>query len=227
MIPRRGGLGVVVDYAEDGQALVAALSDGLHAAANQHLGDVGRAEAFAGSDDGGKYLLGYLGGVEHIGFAHVAGVAAVPARLLSEVAEQRRAPAVADLAVREHRVELGAGGAAFGLVLHALYEVDAAFSVLRAVEENAVGGEAVASGAPGFLVVAFYGVGHIVVGDHADVGLVYAHAEGDGCDDDGNLVADEAFLGSLPEVGVQSGVIGPGVYAVPCEFLDQFLASSL
>ena len=48
-------------------------------------------------------------------------------------------------------------------------------------------GEAVATGAAGFLEEVFEGFGEIVVIDGADVGFIDAHAEGDGSDHDGAL----------------------------------------
>ena len=59
----------------------------------------------------------------------------------------------------------------------------------------------------------------------ADVGLVYAHAEGDGGDDDRRVAAEEALLGLAPNVILQPGVVGqraeasvgePGRPSPPC-----------
>ena len=46
------------------------------------------------------------------------------------------------------------------------------------------------------------------MGDEADVGLVDAHAEGDGCDHDDAVLAHEPVLVPLAHVGVEAGVVG-------------------
>ncbi len=66
--------------------------------------------------------------------------------------------------------------------------------VAGAEEQHAFAGQAVAAGAAGFLVVALDVFGQIVMDDEADVGLVDAHAEGDGGADDAHFVAQEKFL---------------------------------
>ena len=76
------------------------------------------------------------------------------------------------------------------LVLHALV----ADHVGPRVEQHAVAREAVAPGAPDLLVVALDRARHLAVDDVAHVRLVDAHAEGDGRDDDVDLVAREGVL---------------------------------
>ena len=66
--------------------------------------------------------------------------------------------------------------------------------VAGAEEQHAFAGQAVAAGAAGFLVIALDVLRQIVVDDEADVGLVDAHAEGDGRADDAHLVAQEKLL---------------------------------
>ena len=64
-------------------------------------------------------------------------------------------------------------------------------AVGEAVEQDGAGGQAIASGAADLLVVGFEGGGQGDVDDGADVGLVDAHAEGDGRDDDCELAGEE------------------------------------
>ena len=52
--------------------------------------------------------------------------------------------------------------------------------VVRGVEEYGIGGLSIASGTSGLLVVGFGRIGHLIVYDHAHVGLVDTHAEGVG-----------------------------------------------
>ena len=57
-------------------------------------------------------------------------------------------------------------------------------------------------------------LGQVEVGDEAHVGLVDAHAEGDGGDHDDAVLAQEAALVGGAHCGVQAGVVGQGVDAV-------------
>ncbi len=79
------------------------------------------------------------------------------------------------------------GGVAKGEV----FQYDA---VVRAGEELADGGLAIATGATGFLRVVFERLRQVVVIDGADVCFVDAHAEGDGGDDDIGLAVHEGIL---------------------------------
>src|SRR3546814_7700630 len=65
----------------------------------------------------------------------------------------------------------------------------------------------------GFLVVALDRLGQVEVGDEAYVGLVDAHAEGDGGDDHHALVAQETALVLRARRRIQAGVVGQGVVA--------------
>ena len=85
----------------------------------------------------------------------------------------------------EDLVEDAADGVGGGGV--AVDEVFEDAEVVGAGEEFAGGGLAVAAGTADFLGVVFEGLGEVVVDDAADVGLVDAHAEGDGGGDDGGF----------------------------------------
>jgi hypothetical protein len=52
------------------------------------------------------------------------------------------------------------------------------------------------------------------VGDEAHVGLVDAHAEGDGGHHHDAVLAQEAVLVAAAHVGVQAGVVGQGAHAL-------------
>ena len=86
--------------------------------------------------------------------------------------------------------------------------------IAQAVGHPRIRGQAVASGASGFLIVAFHALGQIEVGDEAHVGLVDAHAEGDGGDHDDAFFAQESFLVFVARGGIQSGVIGQRIPAL-------------
>ena len=132
------------------------------------------AAAVEGSD-GGDEAIGFEGGEE--GFGDVgAGVGGE-----GEIVEGD----VEIGALAEEGVDDGGDGAwARGI---AADEVAERVEVVAAGEDFAVSGEAVATGAAGFLEEVFEGFGEIVVIDGADVGFIDAHAEGDGSDHDGAL----------------------------------------
>ena len=69
-----------------------------------------------------------------------------------------------------------------------------------AVEQDGARGQAIAAGAADLLVVGFDGGGQGGVDDGADVGLVDAHAEGDGGDDDFELAGLEGVLDAFADV---------------------------
>ena len=112
-----------------------------------------------------------------------------------------------------------------------LDEVSGAVAGFTGVVEDAEGGETVAPGAAGFLVVVLEGLREGPVDDEADVGFVDAHAEGGGGDDD--VVAGRVGEPGICSVGFfllgEAGVVGsvvalaqviPGVYScrgcMPC-----------
>ena len=127
----------------------------------------------------------------------------------AEVGEQAHAPAVVRLGQREQRVELAALAAlelfgSWALVDHPPL-VD---HVGQAVGHPGVGGQAVAAGAAGLLVVALDVLRQVEVRDEAHVGLVDAHAEGDRRDHHDAVLAQEAVLVALAHAGVEAGVVG-------------------
>ena len=73
---------------------------------------------------------------------------------------------------------------------------------------------AVAPGASDLLVVRLDRSRHVEVGHEADVGLVHAHPERVGRDDDRDLAAQEALLGCTPLRVVHAGVVAGRVHAV-------------
>ena len=90
----------------------------------------------------------------------------------------------------------------------ALEEAFVDATIGEAVKEDGAGGEAVAAGAADFLVVGFDGAGQRGVEDGANVGLVDAHAEGDGGYDDVELAGLELALDALTGGCFEAGVVG-------------------
>ena len=91
----------------------------------------------------------------------------------------------ADFAERDEVVELPPLDALALLGRIALGNLaPAQLDVAGAIERERVGGQAVAAGAADLLIVGLDRRGHVGVKDEAHVGLVDAHAEGDGRADD-------------------------------------------
>src|SRR6185437_15160982 len=78
------------------------------------------------------------------------------------------------------------------------------------VEQDGARGVAVAAGAADLLVKGLDGAGKRDVDDGADVGLVDAHAEGDGGDDDLELAGEEVALDAVTCGGVETSVVRGG-----------------
>ncbi len=108
----------------------------------------------------------------------------------------------------DHLAELLAGDLALVRIGFLLDEGDLLGDVAGGEEQEALGGQAVASGAPGLLVIALGVLRQIVMDDEADVRLIDAHAEGDGGADDLDLVAQEALLVFRALLGGEPGVVG-------------------
>lgn len=92
-----------------------------------------------------------------------------------------------------------------------------------AVEEEAIGTQAVTAGAPDLLVIAFQVFGQVVMENEADIGFINAHTESDGGDDDGDVVTDKLLLVETAVGVVEAGVVGEGVPAVALELLGELV----
>src|SRR5512147_1342275 len=79
-----------------------------------------------------------------------------------------------------------------------------------AVKQETVRGQAVTPGTTDLLIIIFDALGQVEVNDEAYVGLVDAHAKGDGRNDDLRIVADEGILISFSFRIFESCVIWAG-----------------
>ena len=82
--------------------------------------------------------------------------------------------------------------------------------VFRAPKQPGLGGVAIASGAPGFLVIGLDRFWDARVGDEADVGLVDAHPERNGRRNHHLLGLDKRRLVARPYLRLEAGMIGHG-----------------
>ena len=164
--------------------------------AEQHVDQVHDAEALAGAVDAGERHPGGLGSLPGIHrFEAIVALGAFARMFLAEVAQEGLVAAGGGFAEAQQGVEL----AQFDTL--ALFRRIAGqqhlahrHHVAQAVGHPGIGGQAVAPGATGFLIVAFHALGQVEVGDEAHVGLVDAHAEGHRGDHDHAFLAQEALL---------------------------------
>ena len=134
----------------------------------------------------------------------VIAVAALIWGLVGKVVEQYFAAAAGDFAEAEHGVQLVALGAfklfgAVGVLCHLLQ----AHHILQAIDHPGIGGLAIAAGAAGFLIIGFDAFGQIQVGDKAHIWFIYAHAKGDGGDNNHAVFAQESASDGFAAVGWQ------------------------
>ena len=168
-----------------------------------------QAEPLAGAGHGGEQLARVLGGVADLGwFEAVVAVAAAPGVFFAEVGEQSLGPAAGGVAVLDDLFELVAGVLLLGGVFLLLDEVLDLAAVAAGVEEDAVRGQAVAAGAAGLLVEALDVAGQVGVKHEADVGLVHAHAKGNGGAHHPRVAENKGVLVGLAHLGRQAGVVG-------------------
>src|SRR5262249_3352737 len=162
----------------------------------EDVDEMADAEALPGAVDGGDRLLRGDGAVPAFD-RRKAGVAiaARPVLAFAEIAEQHLPAATRALAEAEQRIELLPLDAALLLgQVAALDAADERHHVGHAVGHPGIGREPVASGPAGLLVIGLEAARRIEMGDEAHVGLVDAHAEGDGGDDDDAFLLEEALL---------------------------------
>ncbi len=104
--------------------------------------------------------------------------------------------------------EAGDAGKVFDRRVVAFEEALVNFAIGKAMEEDDAGRKAVAAGASDLLVIAFEGGGQGGVDDGADVGLVDAHAKGDGGDDHFDGALEEGALHLVADGAVEASVVG-------------------
>ncbi|MCY1215266.1 hypothetical protein D9M72_271080 [compost metagenome] len=217
-----GGVAEVFAHAEHAERFVAVLLGAFGDLAAQDVDDVARAVALAAflpqAVDGGQHLLRRDRPVPGLRGIQADVAIAAGRDLLAEVGQQAHAPAFHRFAQPQHGVELLAEPPAVGLLAGRFVDHAALLHhVLQAIGQPGGGGQAVAAGAAGLLVIAFHGLGQVDVGHEADVGFVDAHAERNGGHHDHAVLAQEARLVGGAHLGAEPGVVGHGVDALVAE----------
>ena len=142
-------------------------------------------------------------------------------RLLAEVV----AAHVELLARAEHFSHERLDGRGLGRVAEG--EVFQRHRVIRAGEQFAERGLAVAARAPDFLLIVLQRLRQVEMDDAADVRLIYPHAEGDGRHDDFTGAAHEGLLRRVAILGAHPRVIRPRREARPREVRGHVLGGFL
>ena len=107
-----------------------------------------------------------------------------------------------------------------GLALHELIEL---LQVLVAIESQTDALSAVASGTARLLIVALKRLGYVVVNDEAHIGLVDAHAKGNGSHNNINLLHEEVVLSLRARGAVKPGMISLSLDVVGTQHVGQVL----
>ena len=106
-----------------------------------------------------------------------------------------------------------------GLAFHELLQF---LEIFVRIEGNAKALAAISAGASCFLVISFKAFGNVVVDDESHIGLVDAHAKGDGSHNHIDVFFKKSILGVATHLGIQSCVIGARIDVVGAKHLGEF-----
>ncbi len=143
---------------------------------------------------------------------------------LAEMCEDRLAAATCGLANAEKRVELGAFDA-LDLVggIAAVDHPTALDDIGHAIGHPDLGGQAIATGAAGLLIIGLDGARKIEMGDISHIRLVDPHAEGNGCDEAQFLLFQKGILMPVAHIPLETGVIRQRMNALPVQPIGRLL----
>ena len=152
----------------------------------------------------------------------VAAVAILLGILFSEIVQQRLAPADRTLGIGNRFLQQQLTDLLFGqrLALHEFFEF---LNILITIKGQAVSSAAVAARAARLLIIAFEGLGNIVMDYITHVGLVDTHAESDRRDDHIDLLIQESILIRRTGNGIHAGMVRRHLDAVGGQQFGQLL----
>ena len=202
-------LGVMRPAAEDLAEMVVELDNLFGPGAREHVDDMGGAEALAGLHHGGEREACIVGRLDQgDGIETGVAIAAGP-RALAEIGKQRHPAAARRLAKPDQGVEpLMRAPLVVVAAVIAVDEHPAHADVVEPVEHARLAGGSVAGRAADLLVIGLDPRRDVGVEDVADIGLVDAHAEGDGRDDHHPRLGDEDVLVSVAVLRGHPGMVG-------------------
>ncbi len=190
----------------------------LGVGAAQHIDHMLDAKPLVDPIDTGQRLLCLHGRIEtfrRVG-ADIA-VAAVLRQGIPEVTEQDPPTTGNGLGQRDHRVQFVQLDALLLRILVGINQSTRSDHVLGTVQQQRIGGQAVAPCPPRLLVVTLDVPRQVVVHHETHVGFVDAHPEGHGGHDDLQLVFQEPLLHPLALPGGQAGMVSGGTYALTAQ----------
>src|SRR5712671_93124 len=128
------------------------------------------------------------------GRAIIATPAVFKSVSFAKILQQLAAAAGTVLGIMNHLFQLGAGDLALFRIRFFVDKLALLDRIAGTEEENAITGQAIASGAAGFLVITFNILWQIVMHHKANIGFVNPHTEGDRRANDPDLVPQEKLL---------------------------------
>ena len=139
----------------------------------------------------------------------IVAAGAIARMVLAEMAQNRLSAAGGGFAQRQQRLELAALDPLDLVGRFALLDHAATLHHVGQPERHVrLGGEAIATGAPGLLVIGLDRGRHVEMRDIAHIRLVDAHAERDGGDKADRVLLEECILVARADLRRQPGVIG-------------------
>ncbi len=197
------------------ELVVAMILDALVERAAQHLHHITHPEILPHPPDAGERLLRIFSAV--IALGRIETDIAVAARLvvvLAEVVEQHLTAAGLRLGKGRHYVELVLLHLQLLRVLDVVEQTAHPADIGGIVEQQRLGGGAIATGTAGLLIVGFDVLRNVVVHHEAHIGFVDTHAKRHRRHHDLDIILEEGILGLLALLERQPRMIGRRLAAV-------------
>ncbi len=189
----------------------------------EHIDDMAGPEPFPRAFHAGQKFLGFYGEIVNLVFccqAVVAHAAFIVFCGLPEIGQQPFFAAVFGFSKPYHVLQVKPGGP----VLRGIRPADKGFqpgNVGMGKQEKALRLQSVPAGPADLLVIVFHAFGQIIMEHEPDIGLVDAHAKGDGGHHDPHVIPDEFGLETVPVRIIKPRMIGPHGKAPLCQLAGQ------